>query len=132
MNELHVLALTVVWTWAGLVLASTFRNRGWNPAGLKLMVGNRDEVPPPAQFAARLDRLTRNMVENLVLFAPALLGAKAAGVSSALLTQAAWLFLGLRVIYLCVGALGVPWVRSGVWIASLFPIGQLLWWTLQT
>ena len=47
--------------------------------GLMAQAGSRDELPEPTVLRKRLQRLTANMQENLVLFAIVALAAHAAG-----------------------------------------------------
>jgi len=62
MSDLQILALTVAWTWLGLILASLNRSRSWTLAGLRVAFGYRDDVPPSTTFSRRLDRISNNML----------------------------------------------------------------------
>jgi len=126
MSDLQILALTVAWTWLGLILASLNRSRSWTLAGLRVAFGYRDDVPPSTTFSRRLDRISNNMLENLPLFAAALLCAHLAGVAPDRLVGAAWLFLGARVAYFLIGLAGIPYLRTALWGVGVFAVGELV------
>jgi uncharacterized MAPEG superfamily protein len=79
--------------------------------GLLTQVGPRDTLPEPRVFHARATRLRANMMENLLLFAPVVLVAHAAGITNDLTILGAQLFffgrLGHGIIYLA----GWPLIR---------------------
>ena len=126
MSDLQILALTVAWTWIGLILASLNRTRSWTPTGMRVAFGYRDDVPPSTAFSRRFDRVTNNMLENLPLFTAALLAAHLAGVAQDRLVGAAWLLLGSRVVYLAVGLAGIPYLRTAVWGVGVFATLELV------
>ena len=45
MTDVVYLALATALAWSMLLFASMARARGWTPSGLKVALGNRDDVP---------------------------------------------------------------------------------------
>lgn len=88
--------------------------------GVRWNAGPRDEVmPPPGRLAGRLQRAQANLLETLPLFIGAVLIAHVAGATGPLTFWGAQLYLFGRIVYLPLYALGVPYVRSLVWVASI-------------
>jgi len=71
-----------------------------------------------------LERALRNYLETFPLFAALVLVAEVAGIHTRLTEWGALLYLGARVVYLPLYALGVPLIRSLVW--NVAAIGMLL------
>ena len=67
MTAATALLWSAILAWLMLATASFLRARAWNSAGLRIALGNRDDLPPATGLAGRADRAARNMVENLVL-----------------------------------------------------------------
>jgi uncharacterized MAPEG superfamily protein len=115
--------------WGMLMVASVARSGSWTLAGMKINVGNRDDVPEPSPFAARADRAAKNMLENLVLFAALLLAASLAKVPSSDLSAPCALFVYSRMVYALIYWLGIKYVRTAVWsigAAALIWIASLV------
>ena len=89
--------------------------------GLRWNAGPRDaEAPPPGKLAGRLIRARANLFETLPIFAAAVIMAHVAGKDGGPLTL--WgthLYLFGRLIYLPLYALGLPFIRSLVWLVAL-------------
>jgi uncharacterized MAPEG superfamily protein len=95
--------------------------------GSKWNAGARDEpVPPPDKLTGRLDRAQRNLYETLPLFIGAVLIAHVAGRESATTALGAQLYFWARVVYVPLYAIGVPYVRSLVWLVSLAGLVMIL------
>lgn len=112
-----------------LMVASLARARAWTPAGLKVALGNRDDVPEPSPFAARADRAARNMLESLALLAALLTAAVWADVPDADLAGPCALFVYGRLVYAPLYWGGVKYLRTAAWavsIAGLFRIAQTM------
>ena len=93
--------------------------------GLKWNAGARDEVMPPVgPVTGRLERAQANLFETLPLFIGAVLIAHVTGAESALTLWGAALYFWARLAYIPLYALGVPVVRSLVWMVSL--VGLIL------
>lgn len=67
---------------------------------------------PHAPWAERAMAAHRNAVENLVVFAPAVLVANAAGISNEVTTTAAMLYFFARLVHYIVHTFRIPVVRT--------------------
>ena len=100
--------------------------------GLKWNTGARDaDMPPLPPYAERLRRAQNNLYETLPLFIAAVLALKALGISTSHTVLGAQLYFWGRVAYVPLYALGVPQVRSWVWIASFAGLVMLIWALVQ-
>ena len=95
--------------------------------GLMAQAGSRDELPEPTVVRLRLQRLTANMQENLILFAVVVLTAHAAGVSNDTTVMAASLFFYARVAHAVVYAFGWPMIRPLFYFIGLYGTGTIAW-----
>jgi uncharacterized MAPEG superfamily protein len=125
--DLRMLALSAVLTWVMLMLSAFLRTRWWTWRGLILAMGNRGEMPEPSAVAGRSDRAAKNMLENFVLFAALLLGARAANVAPQRLELAAELFFWSRLAYFPVYLAGIPYLRTALWAVGVVALGMILW-----
>ena len=87
---------------------------------LRGIVGNRDVQPVPSVIAARLDRAKNNLLEALPIFISLALLALTRGGDQVAEAQAALIFLVARVVYVPAYVSGIPWLRSLVWLVSMF------------
>lgn len=91
-------------------------------------MGARDaDLPPLNPVAGRLVRAQANYQETLPIAIIALLGVVVAGKSSDLTVMGGWIWLGARIVYLPLYGLGVPVVRTIVFMVSLVGLGMVLW-----
>ena len=119
-TELHILAWALVLALIQVLLPSVIRSR---ETGLGHNGGPRDEPGPPVgKLTGRLMRAQGNLFETLPVFAVAILIAHLAGREGTLTLWGAWLYIIARVVYLPLYAAGVPFLRSLVWLVSLFGI----------
>ncbi|KAF1055592.1 MAG: hypothetical protein GAK43_00387 [Stenotrophomonas maltophilia] len=81
---------------------------------------------PLSALAGRLQRAQTNFLETFPFFAAAAIAVVVAGRSSDTTVLAAQAYFWARVVYLPLYALGVPYVRSLVWLVSLLAILVLL------
>lgn len=88
--------------------------------GLMVQAGSRDSLPEPTVLRLRLQRLTANMQENLVMFAAVVLVANAAGVSNETTVLGASIFLYSRIAHAVIYAFGWPMIRPVFYFASLY------------
>jgi uncharacterized MAPEG superfamily protein len=122
--ELTMLAWTLVLALVQVFLPIMGRTR---QLGSKWNAGPRDEpLPPPGPVTGRLERAQRNLYETLPLFAAAVLAAVVAGRTNGLTALGAQLYFWARVVYVPLYALGVPYVRSLVWLVSLAGLLMIL------
>ena len=88
--------------------------------GLMAQAGSRDSLPEPTVLRMRLQRLTANMQENLVMFAAVVLIANAAGVSNETTVLGATVFFYSRLAHAIIYAFGWPMIRPLFYFASLY------------
>ena len=95
--------------------------------GLPWHAGNRDNAAePPKKFTARAERASRNFLETFAFFAAATLAVTLAHKNGAQTVLAAQIYFWARVAYLPVYIVGIPYLRTLIWIASLWGIVQML------
>jgi uncharacterized MAPEG superfamily protein len=87
--------------------------------GLPALVANRESLPELTGWAGRAQRAQRNMVENLLLFAPLVLVAVVADKTNTTTLLGAQIFFWARVAYAGVYVAGIVWLRTGVWFVSV-------------
>ena len=113
--ELMLLAWAVLLAFAQMLVAVT----GYMlQVGLPALAGNREGLPPATGWAGRAARAHRNMIENLMLFAPLVLIAAVAGKTGDMTLLGAQIFFWARLVYAFVYLAGIPWLRTGVWTVS--------------
>ncbi|CAN5296357.1 MAPEG family protein [soil metagenome] len=106
-----VLAIVQIFLAAGLRTQET---------GLGYNASARDSGGPPVgKVTGRLMRAQANLFETLSLFAAAVLIAVVAGRDNRTVDLAAWTYLGARIVYVPLYALGVPFVRTLVFLLSV-------------
>jgi uncharacterized MAPEG superfamily protein len=125
-----VVSMAVV-TWLTLIAASLIRARVWTPQGLQVGMGNRDNLPTPTGFAGRADRTARNTLENFLLFAVLALTAHVGGATSPLVLLGAQVFVATRLVFVAVYYLGVPVVRTVVWLVGVVGLGMMVYGMYQ-
>jgi uncharacterized MAPEG superfamily protein len=92
--------------------------------GLPKLAGNRDDMPVITGWAGRAERAHRNMLQSLVLFAALVLVAQVTGKLNATTALGAELFFWARVAYVAIYLIGLPWLRTAAWVASV--VGLLM------
>lgn len=112
-----VLFLVVIILQAGLAIGQN---------GLMAQAGSRDSLPEPTVLRNRLQRLTANIQENLVIFAIVVLVANAAGVSNDTTALGATIFFYARVAHAIIYAFGWPMIRPLFYFVSLYGIVVIL------
>ena len=88
--------------------------------GLMAQAGSRDNLPEPTVLRKRLQRLTGNLQENLVIFAIVVLVAHAADVSNDSTVLGATVFFYARVAHAIVYGFGWPMIRPLFYFISLY------------
>src|SRR3954447_15940605 len=114
--ELKILALGALLLFIHIFIATRFKTaqygRTWN-------VSARDQALPPANpVTGRLIRAQANFEETFPIAIVALLGVVIAGRTSQWTALGGWIWLGARIVYLPLYAVGVPVVRTVVWTIS--------------
>ncbi len=88
--------------------------------GNKYTVGARDEGLQPTGISARLYRANANFLETFPYFAACVLTVRLADASGGLSQIGCALYLGGRLAFLPLYAMGIPWIRTFSWnIATL-------------
>ena len=87
--------------------------------GLRWGLGPRDDPRDQSVFQGRMKRIIANHIEGVAMFAPLVVIAHLAGVSTPLTQAGAMLFLGGRALFALVYMMGVPVVRTLVWAAAM-------------
>jgi len=90
--------------------------------GLGFSMSPRDDGQPLDGEAGRVVRAAHNFMETFVFFAVAALVAHVLGRETALAVGGGWIYLLARIVYWPLYVLGVPGVRSLVWVASIIGI----------
>ncbi len=106
-----ILLFAIIVVQAGLAISQN---------GLPAQAGSRDNLPEPSVLRMRLQRLTANMQENLVMFAAVILVANAAGVSNDTTALGASIFLYARLAHAIIYAFGWPMIRPLFYFISLY------------
>jgi uncharacterized MAPEG superfamily protein len=86
--------------------------------GLPKVAGNRERIPELPGWPGRAKRAHRNMIENMVLFAPLIVLADIAGRDNAMTQLGAQLFFWARLAYAVIYLIGIPYLRTLAWIVS--------------
>jgi uncharacterized MAPEG superfamily protein len=118
-NTLAYVVYMAIVTWLTALIASLIRARGWTMSGMKLAVGNRENMPEPTALAGRAERTARNTLENFVLFAALVLTAHAAGMTDHRVELGAETFFWARIVYIPIYIAGITYVRTAVWAVSI-------------
>jgi uncharacterized MAPEG superfamily protein len=96
--------------------------------GAKWNMGARDEALPPLEpLPGRLVRAQNNFQETFPIAVIALIGVVVAGKTSQWTGIGGWLWLGARVVYLPLYAMGTPMIRTLVFLASIVGLGMVIW-----
>jgi uncharacterized MAPEG superfamily protein len=124
-KTLMIVAELAVINWALIVAASLIRAKAWNPAGMRAVLGNRDDRRGCDGFPARTDRAAKNMLENLVLFTALALAASLGGVADPRVELGARIFFWARVAYIPIYMVGIPVARTAVYSISVIGMGMV-------
>ena len=122
--ELAMLAWGCILAIVHIFVAVRFKTRQY---GTKWNMGARDEELPPLEpIAGRLARAQANFFETFPIAAAAILIVTFAGLQDRWTAIGAMLWLGARILYLPLYALGVPVVRTLVFLVSIVGILMVL------
>jgi uncharacterized MAPEG superfamily protein len=123
--EIKILALGALLLFVHIFTATRFKTaqygRSWN-------VGARDEALPAENvMTGRTMRAQANFLETFPIAIVALLGVVIAGKTSPTTALGGWIWLGARVVYLPLYAIGVPVIRTIVWTISAVGLVMVIW-----
>jgi len=123
--ELKILALGALLLFVHIFTATRFKTAQW---GRKWNVGARDEaLTEPNPVTGRTMRAQANFQETFPIAIIALIGVVVAQRTSQWTAIGGWIWLGARVVYLPLYAVGVPVIRTIVWTISMVGLGMVLW-----
>ena len=115
--ELKILAWACVLLLVHIFAAAHLKTKQY---GVKWNTGARDEKLPALNPAAgRLARAQANFLETFPIAIIVLFGVVVADRTSEWTAIGGWLWLGARAVYLPLYALGVPLIRTLVYLASM-------------
>ena len=122
-TELVVLTWGCVLAFVHIVAAVQVKTRQY---GFKWNMGPRDGEPAPLNaLGGRLARAQANFFETFPVFIAAVILVLSLG-STEWTRLGAWLWLGGRVAFLPLYALGIPFARTAAWAVSLAGIIMML------
>lgn len=124
-----VLHMTLL-TFAAIVIGGALRNREWTREGLQFGLSNRADQAEPTPLGGRGQRAASNSIEAMILFVPLALTAHVAGLGEEALLGAQ-VFFWARVAYLPVYWVGIPYLRSAIWIAGVAGLGMIVTTLIQ-
>ena len=122
--DLKYLLFSVILTFVQVVIAAALANQA---VGLPTLAGNREGLGELPGMAGRAKRAHLNMVENLVLFAALVLIAAVGGKANAMTAMGAMIFFWARLGYAIVYLIGIPWLRTVLWAASVVGMAIIAW-----
>ena len=119
--------LTMLLYSAGLFLLIILAQAGLaiQQNGLMAQAGSRDSLPEPTVLRLRMQRLTANMQENLILFAAVVLVATVGNATNEATALAASIFFYARVGHAVVYAAGWPMIRPLFYFAGLYAVVRI-------
>ncbi len=124
-SSLNLVVYAALLTWVTIIVATMIRTRGWTPQGVILMFSNRDTLPAATPLAGRAERAAKNTVTNFVLFAALVIVAEMIAVNVRLVGTGAMLFFWARVVYVPIYLIGVPYLRTLIWLAGTIGLGMI-------
>lgn len=124
-TELTVLAWGCVLALVHIFATAQAKTRQY---GTKWNMGPRDEaLPTPEPVVGRLTRAQANFFETFPIVIAVVAILAISGRANANTALGAWLWLGARLVYVPLYALGVPVVRSIAFTVSVVGIVMMLW-----
>ena len=122
--EIKWLAWSIV---LGLVYVLVAASLATKQRGLKWNASNRDGEPGPLRgAAARAARANGNFLETFPFFAAAVLAVVLTKTNTPHTALGAELYFWARVAYLPIYIVGIPYVRTLVWVVSFWGLLQVL------
>jgi len=116
--------LSLAWSAGlGIVYLLAAAQGATSQRGLRWNFGNRDvKMPELTGVALRLSNAFRNYMETFPFFAAGVLLVHVTDSYSPLTAIGAQLYFWARVIYLPVYGIGIPYLRTAIWTASIVGI----------
>jgi uncharacterized MAPEG superfamily protein len=126
--DLKYLLLSAILCFVEVLIAAAGANQ---QVGLPTLAGNREGLPEYKGWAGRARRAHLNMIENMVLFAVLVLIAAASGKANATTAMGAAIFFWARLAHAVIYLIGIPWLRTLAWFASVIGMAMIAWVLLQ-
>ena len=123
MSITDALLWSAILFWLMLIGAGLLKFRAWTPAGVGVMMSNRDKVPDYLPIAKRADNAAKNMMENFVLFIAIAAALYFSGVENDQTRLGAAIFFWARVAYWPIYLIGIPYLRTACWFVGVVGIG---------
>jgi len=120
--ELTMLTYSAVLAFILILIPATYRSYKY---GLLASVGNRDKPTPFDGWAARAQRTSANMLENLPIFTALIVTVTIVGASNPATALGAQIFFWARVVYAILYYAGVPWLRTVAWTVAAFGMAMV-------
>ncbi len=122
--EIKWLAWSIALGLGYVLIAATL---GTHQRGLKWNAGNRDGEPTPLTgAAARAARASHNFLETFPFFAAAVLAVVFTKANTPHTALGAELYFWARLAYLPIYIVGIPYLRTLVWVISFWGLLQVL------
>ncbi|HEY5070622.1 MAG TPA: MAPEG family protein [Caulobacteraceae bacterium] len=122
--EIALLGWSVVLLLVHIAVQGAFAVR---ERGLSWNAGPRDDaLPPTSAMAGRAARALANFKETYPAFIALALALAVTGRAGGVGETGAWLWFGARIVYLPLYILGVPWLRTLAYGASLVGLIMML------
>lgn len=121
-SELSILALSGLWVMVVIVLHVVM---AMGQVGLPMLASPRDDMPKLEGTAGRMERAAMNGVIALALFAPAVFLLQIKGGFTGGTLFAAQVFLIARVAHTIIYVMGIPWLRTLIWLLGFLATAWL-------
>jgi uncharacterized MAPEG superfamily protein len=125
-RTLTLVVYMAIVTWLTSLVASLIRAKGWTPAGTKIALGNRDNLPEATPLAGRAQRTAANTLENFILFAAIALVAEVAGSTNSRIGTGAEIFFWARIAFIPIYYAGIIYLRTAVWLIGIIGLGLMV------
>jgi uncharacterized MAPEG superfamily protein len=123
-TELKMLGCSILLGFAYIFVASVLSTQ---QRGLRWNAGNRDgEAKPLSLFAARAARANTNFLETFGFFAAAVLAVVVSKHNTPHTALAAELYFWARLAYLPVYVIGIPYLRTAIWVIAFWGVLQMV------
>jgi uncharacterized MAPEG superfamily protein len=123
-TEIKMLGCSILLGLAYVTVASVLCSQ---QRGLRWNAGNRDgEAKPLTPIAARAARANANFLETFGFFAAAVLGVVALKHDTPQTALGAELYFWARLTYLPVYVIGIPYLRTAVWVIAFWGMLQII------
>lgn len=124
-TDLWMLVAAVALQWV-LIMAAAGPNMFGKGILWAVSARDQDVKADLPSWHPRVERASKNLQENLPLFAALVLVVHVAGEHDALSALGAEIFVAARVVHALTYAAGIPWVRTLAWSVSIAGMGLVV------